>query len=215
MYNIDGTATMVDQMSRTVQQRVDLSIIDFLEKSYEDTGLRYKKTFDVYPRADYALSPTEWQAQLRTLVDYLAQEMRQDFKSYDATFTVVGNPLDINLLPDVNWTFQGSQQNVGGVNVNYSIGAVSGVANYKILSSDLMEQGRLFVIAIPQRPDYYTYAYYPYTFNVVNNYNNSVNGALPNLMMTKRYALEEFTPIIGAIDIEHNDGSVWSGGSAQ
>ena len=210
MYNVDGTASIVDQMSRTVQQRVDMSIIDFLNNSYADTGARYHKTFDVYPNSNYALSPTEWQKQLRTLVDYITQEMRQDFKSYDATFTVVGNPLDINLLSDINWTFQSTASAVGGVGVNYSIGAVSGVASYKVLSSDLIPEGTLKVIGLPQRPDYLTYKYYPYSFNIVNNYNNSINQALPNLMMTKRYTLEQFTPIIGQIDIEHNDGSVWN-----
>lgn len=210
MYNVDGAATMIDQMSRTVQQRVDMNIIEFLNNSYRDTGARYHKVFDIVPPANYALSPTEWQGQLKTLVDYLTQTMRQDFKSYDATFTIVGNPLDINLLRDVNWTFQGNGSTVGGVEVSYNVGAVSGIASYKIISSDLIPQGSLKIIAVPQRKDYLTYKFYPYSFNVVNNYNNTTNPSLPNLMMTKRYDLEEFTPIIGQIDILNNDGTVFA-----
>lgn len=210
MYNVDGQAQTVDQMSQLVAQKVDLNIIQFLKDQYEGTNYQFSQKFDVYPSSDFALGATEWRKQLRSLIDFQTQQVRQNFKDYDAKFVIVGNPLDTMLLPDVDWNFQSGEGEVGGVGISYQIGAISGVASYKIISSDLMDQGMLYVVGIPQRSDFKSFMYYPYTFNVVSNYNNSVNTSLPNIMMTKRYTLEKFTPIIGGVSILHNDGSVYS-----
>lgn len=210
MYSIDGTATVVEHMSNITQQRVDEDIIAFLEQSYKSTGGVYSKQFDVNPSSDFAIQPFEWRKGLRTVLDYMAQSMRNDHKNYDARFVVVGNPIDTMLLDDVQWSTVGGETQVNGIDVQYSVGAITGQARYSIISSDLIPMGALKLIAIPTRQDYKTYTYYPYSFNVVSNYNNSQNHALPNIMMTKRYTIEEFNPIIGEIQILHNDATQYA-----
>lgn len=61
---------------------------------------------------------------------------------------------------------------------------------------------------VPLTNKFLTLKFYPYTFNVVNNYLNTVNPNIPSIMMTKRYTLEEFIPLTIKIDIVNNDGSL-------
>src|SRR5699024_7921694 len=211
MYDIDGTAEVVEVMSQVSSQKVDLDIIEFLERAYEGTESAYERTFDVYPNSDFAMHPNDWLTGLRKTIDHLAQSMKNDYKNYKSVFVIVGNPFDTDLIPNVEWTFTSTTDTVGGVDVNYSVGATSGSNRYKIISSDLIPQGSLTVFAIPSEDNYKTFVYYPYTFNVVNqSYLNTRNANVPNIMLTRRYTLEEFTPMIGKVHIKNNDGSVFS-----
>jgi hypothetical protein len=210
MYNIDGTAEVVDIMSNVSAQKVDLDIIAFLDKAYEATDGAYKKVFDVYPGGQFALNPSEWLEGLKKVIDFVAQSMKNDFKSYEGYFVIVGNPLDTMIIPNVNWTFQNVNDTMNGVNVTYSLGAVSGAQRYQVISSDLIEQGSLKIFLVPTVDKFKTFMYYPYTFNVVNNYLNTRMQNVPSIMLTRRYTLEEFMPIIGEIEILNNDASVYS-----
>ena len=210
MYDIDGAAVVTDNMSAISAQKVDLDIIEFLERAYQGTDATYVRNFDVYPSADYHMHPNEWVTGLRKTIDFLTTTMKNDFKSYDAYWVIVGNPLDTDLLPNVDWTFRQVDDTMNGIDVNYSMGAMKGSNHYKIISSDLIPQGALTIFAVPTRDNYKTFVYYPYTFNVVSNYLNTVNERIPNIMMTRRYELTEFTPIIGRVIIEHNDGTQYS-----
>ena len=51
--------------------------------------------------------------------------MIDDYFFNNGHFVIVGNPIDVDLIPNVDWVFT-SQQSTGGVKANYQIGAVSG-----------------------------------------------------------------------------------------
>lgn len=210
MYDIDAASVATDTMSSISAQKVDTDIIEFLGRAYASTEATYNRTFNVYPNSNYAMHPNEWMTGLRKTIDYVATMMKNDFKCYDAYFVIVGNPLDVDLLPNVDWTFQHGNDTVGGIDVTYSLGAIHGSTHYRIIASDLIPQGRLTIFAVPTRDDYKTFVYYPYSFNMMTNYLNQRNPALPSLALTRRYTMEEFSPIIGAITIENNDGTLYS-----
>ena len=210
MYDIDGAAVITENMSAISSQKVDLDLIEFLERSLLGTDAAYTRKFNVYPNSTYSMHPSEWLKGLRQVIDNLSTNMKNDYKVYDAYFVIVGNPLDTDLLPNVDWTFRQAENTVAGIDVNYSIGALRGSNTYKIISSDLIPQGELTVFAVPTRDNFLTYVYYPYTFNVTKDYLNSNNPNVPSLMMTRRYETQEFAPIIGKVVIENNDGSVYS-----
>ena len=210
MYQVDGAAEVVDIMSNVSAQKVDLDIIEFLKKAYEGTNGSYHKSFDVYPDNGYHMHPNEWLEGLKKVIDWVAQSMKNDFKSYDGYFVIVGNPLDTMIIPNVNWTFQNASDNMNGINVTYSLGAISGANRYNVISSDLIPQGELTIFLVPTTDKYKTFVYYPYTFNVVNNYLNTRMQNVPSIMLTRRYTLEEFMPIIGKVTIYHNNATVYS-----
>ena len=118
-------------------------------------------------------------------------------------------PIDTNILPNVSWSFNSVNDQQNGVEVQYSIGAISGANKYTIISSDLIPQGELTMFFVPTTDKFKTFEYYPYTFNVVKNYLNTVNQNVPSIMLTKRDTIEEFVPIIAKVIIKNNDGSVY------
>lgn len=211
MYSVDGLSQVTETMSSLIQQQVDLDLIQFIEEAYQSTNAMHSYTFDAVPAADFAFGATAWRQELKSLIDMAAQAIRQDYHAYDAKFAIVGNPADLMLLEDVSWS-HGSMagQLSNGIPVTYSEGTLSGVAAYKVVASDLIAKGKVKIIALPQRADYKTLVYYPYTFNVVRNYSNSQNNALPSLTMSKRYTTHTFVPMIGEIQIKHNNGEVYS-----
>ena len=209
MYDIDGTAKAADLMSSTSAQKVDLDLIEFIQQAYEGTEAAYTKSFNVFPNSDYAMHPDEWMTGLRRTIDFVTTTMKNDFKCYDARWVIVGNPLDTDLIPNVQWTFRGAENNVAGIDVQYSIGAVKASNYYKIVSSDLIPQGRLYIFGVPTRESYRTLTFFPYTFNITQNYLNAKNPNVPSLMLTRRYTAESFTPIIGAVNIRNNNGTLY------
>ena len=209
MYQIDGAAELIDVMSNVVAQKLDQRIYQFLMRAYEGTEEQYRKSFNVYPSGAFAMQPSEWLNELRKLIDILATKIRSDFKCYNGYYVIIGNPVDTNILPNVSWSFNSVNDQQNGVEVQYSIGAMSGANKYTIISSDLIPQGELTMFFVPTTDKFKTFEYYPYTFNVVKNYLNTVNPNVPSIMLTKRDTLEEFVPIIAKIIIKNNDGSVY------
>jgi len=209
MYQVDGAAELIDIMSNVCAQKLDQRIYQFLERAYEGTEAQYRKSFNVYPSGHFAMNPSEWLNELKKLFDLLATKMRGDFKCYNGYFVIVGNPIDTNILPNVSWSFNSVNDQQNGVEVQYSIGAISGANKYTIISSDLIPQGEMTMFFVPTTDKFKTFEYYPYTFNVVKNYLNTVNPNVPSIMLTKRDTIEEFVPIIAKVVIKNNDGSVY------
>lgn len=209
MYQVDGAAELIDIMSNICAQKLDQRIYQFLERAYAGTEAQYRKSFNVYPSGHFAMNPSEWLNELKKLFDLLATKMRGDYKCYNGYFVIVGNPIDTNILPNVSWSFNSVNDQQNGVEVQYSIGAISGANKYTIISSDLIPQGELTMFFVPTTDKFKTFEYYPYTFNVVKNYLNTVNQNVPSIMLTKRDTLEEYVPIIAKVIIKNNDGSVY------
>jgi len=209
MYQVDGAAELIDIMSNVCAQKLDQRIYQFLERAYAGTEAQYRKSFNVYPSGHFAMNPSEWLNELKKLFDLLATKMRGDYKCYNGYFVIVGNPIDTNILPNVSWSFNSVNDQQNGVEVQYSIGAISGANKYTIISSDLIPQGELTMFFVPTTDKFKTFEYYPYTFNVVKNYLNTVNQNVPSIMLTKRDTIEEYVPIIAKVIIKNNDGSVY------
>lgn len=213
MYNIDGAAETVDVMSNIVAQKLDIEIYQFLANSamrLEMTGgPSYKARFNLKPATGYgAGSAKDWREELKTVIDHFAIKMKSNKFFYNGYFVIIGNPLDTALIPNVNWTFNNVADDQNGIEVEYSVGAMSGSQRYTVVASDLIPQGELLMFFVPTTDKYLTYKYYPYTFNVVNDYRNALINNVPSIMMTKRHTIEEFTPLICSIEILGNDGTI-------
>lgn len=207
-YQIDGATEVVDTMSNVIAQKLDQEIHNFLLGVYDGTNQKYLGEFDLRPSAAFAGQPKDWREEIKTVIDYFATKIKSDSYAYQGYFTLIGNPLDMMIIPNVNWTFNHTTDTQSGVEVDYNIGAISGQHRYTLVSSDLVPQGEIMMLFIPTTNKFMSVKYYPYTFNVVNNYLNTQRSALPNIMMTKRHTMEEFLPLIGKIKVKNNDGSL-------
>ena len=128
LYQIDGTKETVDLMTNVFASKVDLEILDFLQRCLANRpsneayagelgGTKeFVKEFDCRPAAGFAGSPKAWREELKPLIDHLAQKIKNDTYLQGGMFTLVGNPLDVQILANVDWQFRGGQGgNMDGV----------------------------------------------------------------------------------------------------
>lgn len=207
-YQIDGTTEVVDIMSNIIAQKLDQEIYKFIRNMYRSTNGQWQAEFDLRPPAQYAGSPKDWREEIKTVFDTLAAQIKKKFHSYNGYFVIVGSPVDMAIIPNINWTFDHNVDTQDGVNVDYNIGAMSGNHIYKFVSSDICTDGVMYMLFIPTTNNFLTMKYYPYTFNVVNNYVNTQRGNVPSIMMTKRHTIEEFIPIVAEVLILNNNPSM-------
>lgn len=219
LYQIDGTKETVDLMTNVFASKVDLEILDFLQRCLANRpsneayagelgGTKeFVKEFDCRPAAGFAGSPKAWREELKPLIDHLAQKIKNDTYLQGGMFTLVGNPLDVQILANVDWQFRGGQGgNMDGVEADYSIGTYVGANSYKVIASTLVPQGAMYLMFLPSGGTQLTYCYYPYTFSTEMGYVDPNRSRVPSIMMTKRHTYYEFMSAIGAIVIKHNDG---------
>jgi hypothetical protein len=217
MYNIDGTLKVIDIMTEVIAQKVDIQGIDFVKSAYNHMQAMagnafFSRTFDVFPTGNYMGSPTEWLNEIKRITDNLAQSMRNYTNFSGGTFMIVGNPIDINLYAGVNWIFTAqTDASRDGVDVNYSIGALSGAQRYAMFSSQNITAGEMLIFFVPGQEDIATLKYYPYTFNVERSSSGFVSPNSPNVpsvLLTKRQAFQEFVPLVGKIVVLNNSGTL-------
>lgn len=219
LYQIDGTKETVDLMTNIFASKVDLEILDFLQRCLANrpsneafaTGYegaeKFMLTFDCKPAAGFAGSPKAWREEIKPMIDHLAQKIKNETYLTSGTFTIVGNPLDIQILANVDWSFRGGQGgSMDGVAVDYSIGTYVGANSYKVIASTLVPAGVMYLLFIPAGGTQLTYAYYPYSFSTEMGYVDPNRSRVPSIMMTKRHTMFEFMPAIGAIMVANNDG---------
>jgi hypothetical protein len=226
LYQIDGTKETVDLMTNIFAMKLDLEILDFIRDSLanrpsneafqegygEASG--FCLTFDCKPAAGFAGSPKAWREEIKPMIDHLAQKIKNETYLQAGVFTIVGNPIDVQILANVDWSFRGGQGgNMDGVEVDYSIGTYVGANAYKVIASTQVPQGALYILFTPSGETQMTYKYYPYTFSTEMGYVDPNRSRVPSIMMTKRHTMYEFMPAIGAIVIENNNGAWFHRGS--
>lgn len=218
LYQIDGTKETVDLMTNVFAQKLDLEVISFLKDSwahqpgndafgYMPSAQERAVVFDCKPAAGFAGSPKAWREEIKPLIDHLAQRIKSDTYLQAGVFTLVANPLDVQILANVDWSFRGGQgANMSGVDVDYSIGTYVGANAYKVIASTNVKAGVMYMIFTPSSESQMTYKYYPYSFSTEMGYVDPNRSRTPSIMMTKRHQFHEFLPAIGAIIIKNNDG---------
>lgn len=207
MYNVDGALEVVDLMSSTHAQKLEQEILEFIDDSFSRAGSLYSGSFDLRPSASYAGSPKEWREELKTVIDHYAIKMKNDSAFTNGKFVLIANPLDSNIITNVNWVFNHVTDDRGGVEVDFNLGAYSGANRYEIVSSPNVPQGVIRMLYVPSTPKQMTYKYYPYTFNVEKGYIDPNRPNVPSIMMTKRHTIEEMTPLAAEINVLSNTGS--------
>lgn len=215
LYNIDATVESVDLMSQVTAQKLDLEIAKFFDDSFATSGSPFIGAFDVKPSAGFAGSPTEWRKEIRTTINWWADKLKSAALFNEGYFVIYGNPLDVNLIPDINWQFKavgaGTNGERGGVTINYDFGVMTFNNIFQVVSSDNVKQGELTMFFVPTTDKYMTYKYYPYTFNIEKGgYINDQMPNVPSIMMTKRHTIEELVPMQVKIKILNNDGRIIS-----
>ena len=209
LYNIDGASKVVDIMTNVLALQLDKEMSEFITDAYVRTPT-YTGRFDCKPMAGYSGTPQQWREMLKPVIDHWAAQIKQDNYFQGGKFVIVGNQIDVDLIPNVSWTFVGSSSERSGVEADYSIGAVSGSQRYEVIATPAIPQGRLYMFFVSAQDDQMTYKYFPYTFNVEKGtgYADPNFPNVPSIMLAKRHKLEVFKDAICAIDIVNNNGDM-------
>jgi len=149
IYNIDGAAEVVDLMSQTVAQQLEIEIYNFLAKSIEVNNIQYLGEFNMVPSAGFNGTPKAWREELKTVIDYFAIKMKTDAKFHGGKFMIIGNPIDMQIIPNVDWVFNHTSDQMSGVDVSFNLGAFSGANKYEMVSSDLVPSGAFIMFFVP------------------------------------------------------------------
>lgn len=220
LYQIDGTKETVDLMTNIFAQKLDLEVLDFIRDSWVNQPgneafmldgypeyTDYTLVFDCKPAAGFAGSPKAWREELKPMIDHLAQRIKNQTYLAAGTFTIIGNPLDVQILANVDWQFRGGQGgNADGVDVDYSVGTYVGANAYRVIASTNVPAGAFYILFTPSADTQMTYKYYPYSFSTEMGYVDPNRSRTPSIMMTKRHTFYEFMPAVGCIVIKNNDG---------
>lgn len=211
LYQIDGAAKVIDIMSDVLAQKIDLEGINMISVD-ATANTTYTKGFDCKPATGFSGSPKEWREEVKTVIDHIATKMKNDSFFQNGKFSIMGNGLETQLIPNVNWTF-GAGDERGGVEANYGVGSAKGAHSYNIVTTPNVisdgTNGDLFVIFVPSNPDQMTYKFYPYAYSVERNngYKDPTRQNVPAVLMTRRHVFESFTKLSGKVDVANNDAA--------
>ncbi len=214
MYNIDGHVKTVDLMSTYLAQKTEYEGYNFMKKSFVSNklgtgGAGYAGSFNCFPAREFAGRPQDWIEELKRLIDYYSAKMRNDSSYPGGSFVVYGNPIDMNLISNVTWSFRtGAGTEREGVEVNYSVGNYQGANLYRVIASENLPTGEIRIFFYPSQEDQMTYKYFPYAFNVEQGYRDPNKPNVPSIMMTKRHTFQEFTPLQTVITVTNNTGAL-------
>lgn len=217
LYQLDATKELIDLMANAFAMNVDTKILKFLKESFlSQPGIGefrdyagaadFLAVFDVKPAPNFTAGPKAWREELKPVIDHLAGRIKNQTHLRQGIFVIAGNPLDVQLITNIDWKFRGGQQEVDGVAVDYSLGAYyAGAYTYRVISTEIIPQGGLYVVFLPAKDDQITYKYWAYTFSTEMGYRDPQHSMVPAVMMTKRDLLKSFLPAIAMVKIVGND----------
>jgi hypothetical protein len=217
MYSFSGVTKVVDIISNTLAQKLDLDGIDFIDTAIEDylnlTNSQYLRKFSAKPVGNTMIAPSEWRKEIRIVIDHLAQDLINRSHFEVGYFVLLGNPIDTNLVPDVTWSFNGGGREMAGVPVQYALGNFQGAFSYNLVSSPNVPQGHIRLYFIPTSEDQMTYKFFPYSFTVEqpgNGYLNPNAQNVPGIIAHRRYSFEKILQCAGKVVVTNNTYSEYS-----
>jgi len=72
-------------------------------KDIENLISKSDGVFDVIPAIGYAGSPVQWREMLKPVIDFAACELLTNYDITECDLYIIGNPIDLMLLSNINW----------------------------------------------------------------------------------------------------------------
>ena len=160
MYNVDTHMQLTNLASNVLAHKHDIEAMHYVANVHNENALagsefgQYKAKFDVHPPAQFAGQPSEWREELKRVIDHVIERMKTDYSLFQGETRLYGHSLDVNLIHNANWIFQGTAGDENaGVSVDYSVGRYStGSGQVQVISAGNVprdQRGRLMAVFIP------------------------------------------------------------------
>jgi hypothetical protein len=219
LFDIDITTEIISDMSRTITDFEDSSVLTFLDdslakwKTKKDLPFGYKNgfvesaEFSCVPPPNTLQTPSMWiNTELKFNLNRLIDELKDKLRTSDLMFVVYGHPINVSLIQDdVKWVID-EDDKIGGVQLDYSFGVFTGNKNriHVISSMKVNKDKGLRVVAYPLSKETITFKHYKYSMNIENVYRNPQTPNIPNIMGVSRYITTEVLPVQGEFILTGN-----------
>ena len=221
MYNVDTHMQLTNLASNVLAHKHDIEAMNYVARAHEDNALsgsefgQYKAKFDVHPPVQFAGQPSEWREELKRVIDHVVEQMKTDYSLFHGETRIYGHSLDVNLIHNANWIFQGvAGDENAGVSVDYSVGRYStGSGQVQVVSAGNVprsQRGRLMAVFVPADEQAVTFKYLPYAYTIEqgNGYRNPNSPNVPGFVMNRRDTFFTELPMVAEIQLLNNDGTL-------
>ena len=183
LFDVSMQAEIVNVLGQQIALDIDREIINSLITANENLNTAaHQKTFNRTPEAGYTWGAKYWHENIVTPLNELSAQI-YTATNIDQGNTILCNPLDAAILEDLQ-TFNYTGTSSANGEMGYRSATVSG-GKWKILTSSVVDQGKMVVVFKPAEELKCTYLYCPYVPAVLHPY---PLGATPSLTLLSRYA---------------------------
>lgn len=217
--SIDLMAETISDMSETMAQYEDSTILTFLDKSYNtwkerktlpfgyEDGFTSSYEFDFIPPTNTILPTSQWSQDLKWYLNRQMDTLKEKLKTDKIMFVVYGNPAHISILQDeVKWVIDDSSR-VGGVQLEYRFGVMTKTKSrvHVVSTMKVSREKGLRIVAYPTTKEHVTFKHLKYSINISNEYKNPLTPLTPNIMGVSRFLTTEVTPVQGEMQLKNSD----------
>ena len=168
------------------------------------------KIFNTMPQVGYMGDLVQWRANtMKDLIRMITTTLEKEWYIKYGKVTLFANPIDGDLLHGVDWVFEPGVAAEGEVTADYGIGTFRTAGRmYKLITSQRVEEGVIWVLLTPSEADVMTLRYYPYYFGLEtgNGYRDANYSNVPSVTYIRRHKFEKYIPALGALVIHNNNG---------
>lgn len=217
--NIDLMAETISDMSETMSQYEDSTILAFLEQSFNtwkerktlpfgfEDGFTETYQFDFIPPTNTILPTSQWSHDIKWYLNRQMDSLKEKLKTDKIMFVIYGNPAHISLLQDdVKWVIDDSSR-VGGVQLEYRFGVMTKTKSrvHVVSTMKVSRDKGLRIVAFPTTKEHITFKHLKYSINISNEYRNPLTPLVPNIMGTSRFLTTEVLPVQGEMKLKNSD----------
>jgi hypothetical protein len=216
LYNIDYSSEMISDMATVMTQYEDSFCFDYLNKRFDEVkdqtsfpygyknGFTVQEQFSCMPDLNKYKSPSEWvNSELKFTLSRYIQKMKNLVNESQLMFVLNGHPDHISLLNENTKWFFDEASKVGGVQMEYSFGVLTGIGDrVHVVSSRKISKTRgIRCVAIPIDGNIITFKNYKYSMNIENGYRNPFTPLIPNVVGSTRFLVKDIIPLQGELHI--------------
>ena len=216
--SIDLMAETISDMSETMNQYEDSSILKFMDNSYNvwktrtaqpfgyDKGFTNAYQFDFIPPTNTFLPTSQWTQDLKWYLNRQMDQLKSILRTDKIMFVIYGNPALITLFQDeVRWVVD-DNSSIGGVQLEYRFGVMTKTKSrvHVVSTMKAPEEMGLRIVAYPTTKEHITFKHLKYSINISNEYRNPLTPNIPNIMGTSRFLTKEVTPVQGSMTFKNH-----------
>ena len=218
LQKIDIIADNANVMGETFAQFQDYGIREYLEDSwvaqknaqngpYGFATMIAEGEFDTVPYEQYSMKVTEWQTEIREVIERVVGRLKNILKIEDIAIILVGHPNAVRYMQNgINWVFN-QDATIGGTKLSYNFGIMTSAQDriHVITSMYVPEEEGLRLVVIPLSNQYITFKHLMYNAVIDRNYRGPIYDKVPNLMSTQRVMTLDVLPVQGKVLIKNTD----------